>query len=165
MKRMIFVMSLLMLGACYSEEPGVAVYGGGYYAGPSMAYVAPGVQVVADYDYPVFYSDGYYWRYGDGGVWYRSGYYDRGWAVSYNVPYGVRGIARPEAYAHYRGNWNGGYNGGYRPNQNWGAPRGGYYQRPSSNASGGVYVNDHRGGYSPTYRSAPSRPVVRDHRR
>jgi hypothetical protein len=168
MKPILFVLSLLVVGACYSEEPGIAVgYGGGYgYAGPQMAYVAPGVQVIADYDYPVFYSDGYYWRY-NGGMWYRSGFYNRGWALSYNVPVGVRGIARPEGYAHYRGNWNGGYNrgynggyrGGYQPNQNWGRNRG-------SNASGGVRVNDHRGGGSrPAYRPGPSRPVVRDHRR
>ena len=52
------------LAGCYSEEPGVD-YGGGGYVGngaPGMEVVSPGVQVVADYDYPVFYSDGYYWR-------------------------------------------------------------------------------------------------------
>jgi len=158
MKRILFVMSLVIIGACFSEEPGVSVgYSAGYgYAAPSMEYIGPGVQVIADYDYPVFYSDGFYWR-NDGGVWYRSGYYDRGWGVNYNVPIGVRGIARPEGYAHYRG----GYarnNGGYRPNPTYGGYRGGNVR-----ASGGVQVNDHRSGGS--YRAAPSRPVVRDHRR
>ena len=39
---------------------------------PDMAEVSPGVQVVADYDEPVFYSDGFYWRYYNN-IWYRSG--------------------------------------------------------------------------------------------
>jgi hypothetical protein len=124
-----------------------------------MEVVSPGVQVIADYDYPVFYSDGFYWRY-DGGMWYRSGYWNRGWGVAYNVPVGVRGINRPEAYAHYRGGvgYRGGYNNGYR---------GGYRANTGYNNAG---VRDHRapaavyrgGGGG---RSAPSRPVVRDHRR
>jgi hypothetical protein len=162
MQRFLFVMSILMVGACYSEEPTVGVeYGGGVgYGAPSMAYVSPGVQVIADYDYPVFYSDGFYWRY-DGGLWYRSGFYNRGWGVSYNVPVGVRGIARPDAYVHYNAGYRGGYNGynrgynpGYRTNTNWG---------------GGV--RDHRAAPAPVYRGgngyrAPARgPVVRDHRR
>ncbi|MEO8844409.1 MAG: hypothetical protein ABI591_06205 [Kofleriaceae bacterium] len=84
---------------CYSEQPDVAYAGGGYVAG-GLVEVSPGVDVIADYDYPVFYSDGLYWRY-DGGIWYQSGFYDRGWGVAYNVPYGVRGIRNPGAYAHY----------------------------------------------------------------
>ena len=39
--------------------------------GPDLVYAAPGVQVIADYDEPVFFSDGLYWRY-SGGYWYRS---------------------------------------------------------------------------------------------
>jgi hypothetical protein len=131
---------------CYSEESvGVGV---GYAApAPGLVYVSPGVQVVADYDYPVFYSDNFYWRY-DNGLWYRSGYLGGGWAVSYNVPGRIRGIDRPYAYAHYRGG-----------------------------AYGGPAVRDHRGyqpGYrqsAPAYRqpayrqAAPARaPVVRNHR-
>ncbi len=139
---------------CYSEESVGVGYSAGY-AGPAPALVevSPGVQVIADYDYPVFYSDGFYWR-NTGGVWYRSGYYDRGWAVSYNVPMGVRGIDRPYAYAHYHGNGAVRYggNGGYRP-----AP--------------GAAVRDHRA--EPVYRPAPAAraapaargPAVRDHRR
>ncbi|MFT3692656.1 MAG: hypothetical protein QM831_05915 [Kofleriaceae bacterium] len=162
MKNLILaVVASAALAGCYSEDPGVAVgYGGGGYvaAGPSMAYVSPGVQVIADYDYPVFYSDGFYWRY-DGGMWYRSGYYNRGWAVSYNVPVGVRGIGHPEYYSHYRGGgYYGGYRGGYRPNTAWGARQGGV------RVDGG-----YRGGYrapATVYRGGGgSRPVVRDHRR
>ena len=165
MNRLILAMSLLTIGACYSEEPGVAV-GVGYnagYASPSMEYVSPGVQVIADYDYPVFYSDGFYWRY-DGGLWYRSGYWNRGWGVSYSVPVGVRGINRPEAYAHYRGGFNGGYRGGY----NNAGYRGGYRGNAGYNGGreGGVRVNDHRSAPAAVYRGGGgSRPVVRDHRR
>jgi len=134
---------------CYSEESVGVGYSAGYAApAPALVEVSPGVQVIADYDYPVFYSSGFYWRY-DGGMWYRSGYYDRGWAVSYNVPVGIRGIDRPYAYAHYRPNGAVRYGGGYR---------GGAAYRPAPCAA----VRDHR----EVVRSAPARgPVVRDHRR
>ena len=166
MQRVLLVMSLMFVGACYSEEPTMGVsYGGSVgYGAPSMEYVSPGVQVIADYDYPVFYSDGYYWRY-DNNVWYRSGFYNRGWGVSYDVPLGVRGISRPEGYAHYRGGYNAGYRGGYN-----GGDRGGYRgsdngYRPAGRAQGGVRVAPAYRGGGGGYR-APSRgPVVRDHRR
>ena len=29
---------------------------------PDLVYAAPGVQVIADYNEPIFYSDGFYWR-------------------------------------------------------------------------------------------------------
>jgi hypothetical protein len=67
---------------------------------PSLVYVRPGVQVVADFDYPVFLADGVYWRY-DGGVWYRSRTYTGGWSVTTAVPVAVRRIDRPSRYAHY----------------------------------------------------------------
>jgi hypothetical protein len=72
-------------------------------ATPDLVYVSPGVYVIADYDYPVFYSNNVYWRY-DSGVWYRSRRYDGGWTVSYDVPVAVRRIDRPHAYVHYRAN-------------------------------------------------------------
>lgn len=100
-----------LASGCYSEEAAVA-----YPApGPDLAYVGPGVSVVADYDYPVFFADGFYWRW-NAGYWYRSPYWDRGWAINYNVPVGIRGIHRPWAYSHYRGGIvaRGGYHGGYR---------------------------------------------------
>lgn len=68
--------------------------------GPDLVYAAPGVQVIADYDEPVFFSDGLYWRFG-GGYWYSSRYYNRGW-VSARPPAAVLGIQRPQMYAHYR---------------------------------------------------------------
>ncbi len=73
------------------------------YAAPEMVSVSPGVQVIADYDQPVFYSDGMYWR-SMNGAWYSSRVHNGGWAMSYSVPVGVRGISRPETYVHYRNN-------------------------------------------------------------
>ena len=93
------------LGGCYAEEGAyvegpapVATVG---YSEPDMVVVSPGVSVVYDYDYPVFFNAGLYWRY-DGGVWYSSRYHNSGWAVNRSVPYEVRRIDRPEGYRHYR---------------------------------------------------------------
>lgn len=68
---------------------------------PDLVEVEPGVQVVADADYPVFFSDNYYWRY-DAGVWYRSPYANRAWVRVEAPPVAVRRIDRPERFAHYR---------------------------------------------------------------
>lgn len=144
MKVIPFVIAAAAAGCYTSADVG---YGGGAYVGPAPAlvYAAPGVQVIADYDEPIFFSDGLYWR-SYGGVWYSSRVYNGGWAASYNVPYGVRGIREPGGYAHYR---PAGYAG---PTY-----RGGAY--------GNAQVRDHRAP-APAYRAAPARgPVVRDHRR
>jgi hypothetical protein len=141
MNRFLLIASLALATAagCYSEAD--VRYG---YAAPAPAMVAvdgaPGVTVIADYDYPVFFNSGLYWRY-DGGVWYSSRWYNRGWGVNYSVPYAVRGIQSPGIYAHYRGGpaYRGGYNAGYRGGYNAGY-RGGY-----------------RGAATPTVRSAPAR--------
>jgi hypothetical protein len=68
--------------------------------GPDLVYAAPGVQVIADYDEPIFYSDSYYWRY-DGGTWYRSNSYTGGWAYA-APPSAVLRINSPRQYVHYR---------------------------------------------------------------
>ena len=68
--------------------------------GPDLVYAAPGVQVIADYDEPIFYSDNFYWRY-SGGTWYRSSHYRGGWAYAAPPPAVLR-IDRPGGYAHYR---------------------------------------------------------------
>jgi hypothetical protein len=157
--RLLLLPMLLTAGlatGCYYEEP---VYGGAAVAtaAPSMEYVSPGVQVVvADYDYPVFFSDGFYWRY-YGGYWYSSRWHDRGWGVAYNVPYGVRRIDRPYAYAHYRG---GAYYNGVRGYRSAPVYNGGARTAPVYNGARGT---------TPTYR-APARSYrpaapVRDHRR
>jgi len=101
--RRLLIASLLFAGAC----TGRAVYtssGGGYASAtvdtPDLVYAEPGVQVVADYDEPVFYADNFYWR-NDGGRWYRSSYYNRGW-VSASAPTVVARIQTRERYRHYR---------------------------------------------------------------
>jgi len=43
---------------------------------PELVVVSPGVQVIADRDEPIFYSNNYYWR-NQGGYWYRSPNYRR----------------------------------------------------------------------------------------
>ena len=71
------------------------------YATPDLVYVSPGVQVVADHDYPVFYSQGYYWRY-DSGIWLRSRIYNRGFVRVRSVPVVVRQIRQPHRYVRVR---------------------------------------------------------------
>lgn len=175
-KLLLAAVASLGFAGCYTsgDVGGGAYYsgGGGYYAAePQLYYYAPGVSVVAYSDDPIFYSDGLYWRY-YGDTWYSSPYYGTGWSVSYNVPYGVRGIREPRSYAHFTpgqgwtrvntngSHWTGG--GGYA---------GGGYN------GGAPVVRDHRTyqpapaarTYTPVY-SAPrggggGGPMVRDHRR
>jgi hypothetical protein len=74
-----------------------------YVSQPELVYVSPGVEVIADYDEPVFYSDGYYWRW-YGNTWYRSSVHTGGWVRWRNVPHAVVTINNPHGYVHYRGN-------------------------------------------------------------
>lgn len=69
---------------------------------PHLVMVAPGVWVVENYDRAIYYSDGVYWQYIDG-IWYRSPYYDSGFArvdVAI-VPRVIVGAYRP-SHIHYR---------------------------------------------------------------
>jgi hypothetical protein len=66
----------------------------------AFIYIGPDIQVIDDYEYPVFFTGGLYWRQ-EGGVWYSSSYHDRGWAMNADVPAHVRGIERPNQYVHY----------------------------------------------------------------
>lgn len=68
---------------------------------PEMVVISPGVQVVANYDEPIFYSDNYYWRY-EGGFWLRSRSHSGGF-VRYTPPRAILSIERPSAYIRYRG--------------------------------------------------------------
>ena len=63
--------------------------------------VSPGVEVLADYDEPIFFADDFYWV-NRGGFWYSSTWYGGGWARAGNVPGHILGISRPEMYRHYR---------------------------------------------------------------
>lgn len=158
MKRLLIpVLASIGLAGCYTTGDVGVSYSGGYttaYVAPELYYVSPGVSVVAYSDYPVFYADNYYWRY-DNGIWYSSPYYNSGWSVSYNVPYGVRGISRPYSYARFR-------------------PSAGWRRAPAPAYRGGDYrygnrgpaVRDHRTYSSPgrTYSAPRSAPQTRDHR-
>src|SRR5688572_26509836 len=93
------LMCVALAAACTGSAQ---VHGSATYTAPELVYVSPGVQVVADWDEPVFYTDNYYWRY-HSGVWYRSQYHTRGWVRVQTVPVAVRQIDRPTAYIRYRG--------------------------------------------------------------
>jgi hypothetical protein len=88
-----------LLTACAGE----ARYGGTVaVTTPDLVEVDPGVQVVADANQPLFFADGYYWLYSDG-AWLRSDNYRGHFArVDINVvPQHIRGIQRPQDYAHF----------------------------------------------------------------
>jgi flagellar biosynthesis GTPase FlhF len=68
---------------------------------PRLVYVSDDVQVIEDYDQPVFFSASMYWRY-DNGVWYQSRYHTRGWVRISTPPPQIVRIERPQAYVHYR---------------------------------------------------------------
>jgi hypothetical protein len=68
---------------------------------PRLVYVSAGVQVIEDYDEPIFYSSNMYWRY-DGGVWYQSRYHTSGWVRVSSPPAPILRIERPAMYVHYR---------------------------------------------------------------
>jgi hypothetical protein len=68
--------------------------------GPDLVYAAPGVQVIADHDEPIFFADSLYWRF-DGVRWYRSGSYTGGWIYA-TPPAVVLRIDQPRNYVHYR---------------------------------------------------------------
>jgi hypothetical protein len=68
---------------------------------PDLVYVSPGVRVIADYDEPIFYADGYYWRYYDD-TWFRSAYYTGGWVYVDQPPVVIARIDRPYRYERYR---------------------------------------------------------------
>jgi hypothetical protein len=150
---------------------------------PDLVYAAPGVQVIADYNEPIFFTDGFYWRY-YGGTWYRSTYYTGGWVYA-RPPVAVMRIDRPYAYAHYRpAGWQarsappprgGGWRGGPAPAPaaGWrGAPAtapagGGWHGGPAPAAVGRAPAgNGWRGGAAPAPPAAhpapaPARPAPR----
>ena len=55
---------VLLVGGCAAS--GSARYSASVTT-PRLVYVSAGVQVIEDYDEPIFYSSNMYWRY-DGGV-------------------------------------------------------------------------------------------------
>src|SRR5262249_27024834 len=100
---------------CYTDAVAQPAPAYGYSADPSLEPVAPRLQVVDDLDYPVFYSDNAYWLYDDG-YWYTSPYWWGGWAGVgiVGVPFAVRSIRSPFAFAHFHHGFNRGFvHGGF----------------------------------------------------
>jgi hypothetical protein len=114
---------------------------------PDLVYVSPGVQVIADYDEPIFYSDGFYWR-ETGGIWYRSRVHTGGW-VTYSAPHALITVRDRHTYRHYRP-------AGYVPRHQVRDNRD-YRARETHPVQ-----HDNR-RYEPPRREAP--PVTRDNRR
>ncbi len=145
MRRIIYTALLVAAVATGCAGSGTVGYHATYAApAPDLVYVSPGVQVIADYDEPIFYSDSYYWRF-YGGTWYRSHSYTGGWVYA-RPPRAVVSIDRPYAYARYRPN--------------------GYVSRRYSNDRGyrqGPVVRDHRYDQRPyvrpTQQPQPGTPV------
>jgi hypothetical protein len=113
---------------------------------PELVSIDSDVQVIADYDEPIFYSGNYYWRY-DSGAWYRSQNHTRGWVRFDNAPVAIRRIDRPSAYIHYRGS-------------------------ASASARSQPVVRDHRDSPPPPpapvirdHRDSPPPPPVREERK
>ncbi|HEY4238485.1 MAG TPA: hypothetical protein VGM88_01675 [Kofleriaceae bacterium] len=104
MNRLASALFALSLVACVADDPPppaeypVADDAGG---DADLVEVSPGVEVLADYDEPIFYADDYYWV-NRGGIWYSSTWYGGGWARAGHVPGGVIGIREPGRYVHYR---------------------------------------------------------------
>jgi hypothetical protein len=91
-----FVLFAGVAAGCYAPEPEYP-----YGSGPDLAYVEPGVEVVAGSDDPVFFVDGMYWLWwGDG--WYSSPYSNHGWRRDDREPDRLRHLDHPERYAHFR---------------------------------------------------------------
>jgi hypothetical protein len=70
---------------------------------PRLVWIGPGIWVVEDYPWSVYYHDGFYWMYRDG-LWYRSDYYSDGYVrIGIRVvPVSVVRIHRPHRYVRYR---------------------------------------------------------------
>lgn len=90
--------SAILAGACV--EPAGVAYSGSVTT-PDLVAVGPGVNVIADYDEPIFSADGFYWWFYDG-FWYRSGAYTGGWVYVATPPIVVTRITQPHLYRHYR---------------------------------------------------------------
>lgn len=94
----VIVSTLLATRGCYTEQQYPAYVDDG---SADLVEVSPGVEVIADWNEPIFFADDYYWAF-RGGFWYRSGWYGGGWVRAGVVPDRVRGIAHPGGYVHYR---------------------------------------------------------------
>ena len=95
--------SFILAAATFIPSCGPAQVHVGATVTPRLVWVSPGVWVVEDYPYAVYYADGYYWRYFDG-AWHSSTWYDGGFArvdIGF-VPRIVIGSYRPNVHVRYR---------------------------------------------------------------
>jgi hypothetical protein len=61
---------------------------------PPLVVVAPGVQVVEDYDEEVYFVDGWYWMHWQNG-WYRTRHHHGGWVIAPGNLVPVRLVSMP----------------------------------------------------------------------
>jgi len=102
------LLALVLATGCYEGE---VQYAGPVTSGPDLAYVAPGVRVITDYDQPIFFAEGAYWWFYDG-FWYRSTAYTGGWVYVPSPPRVVVSIGDPWRFVDFRPH---GYVAHYRP--------------------------------------------------
>jgi len=93
------LLSLALAAGCVATEyrGSVAVTA----ATPDLVAVAPGVQLIANYDEPIFFADSFYWWFFDG-AWYRSTSYMGGWVYIGAPPTVIVRIHEPHRYRFYR---------------------------------------------------------------
>src|SRR5688572_23374101 len=94
------LLALALAGGCGGGSGSVSYGAGVSVSTPDLVYAAPGVSVIADYDEPIFYSNGYYW-WNYEGAWYRSPRYTGGWVYA-SPPVTISAIYNPHRYRRYR---------------------------------------------------------------
>jgi hypothetical protein len=67
---------------------------------PAFVPVGGDVEVVADWDTPMFFADGYYWDW-DGGDWYRHKELHGHRFRTREIPRSLQHVERPWTYSHY----------------------------------------------------------------
>ena len=95
----------VLVGGCFGQTGAYAEVDAPvvFAAEPTLVVVEPGIWVVRDYDYSVYYVDDYYWVYRDD-VWHRSRTYDGGWAtVEVSIVPRLIVSRDQRAYVHYHG--------------------------------------------------------------
>lgn len=105
MTKILLAVILAATSGCYATTAGIEVQT------PDLVYAAPGVEVIANYDEPIFFVDGAYWWWYSG-AWYRSAYYTGGWTYVATPPRALLTIPNRVAYRHYRPH---GYTPRHRP--------------------------------------------------